>query len=171
MLVSDELALKLPISIHCNQRTLNYFFSLVSLERWRGLTRGNPRWPIWVTHTSDSDTRIWPHLLAASFLSRAVTLRHPNAHRHLGTSCTEMESPQPPAPAWDSPHVGAMTWYIWTHFPAELNPLIRPERSQIIITNNMAVITAIIILVVLLLVPSYHFHLIIMLFMIWPLFK
>lgn len=160
MLVSDELASKVPISVHYSQRTLNYFFRLVSLETW--LSRGSPGGPhLWFRHYNLTPSpSCW---LPVQSCDRDIQM-HPAIWGQV-------------AQRWNlpSPQVLSGTPHPWMPWPGtfglELNPLIRPECSQIIITNNMAVITAIIILLLLLLVPSYHFHLIIMLFMIWSLFK
>lgn len=122
------------------------------------------RWPgqrnsLSVTHSPIPPTGVWPHLQVPVFPSTIVPLNHPPAprrslHRH-------QEPPQLLSRGRCDP-LRLGTFPFWT--------LLRPaEHHQIIVTNSMAVIIAVITLLVLLLVPSYHFHL--MLLMFWSLFR
>lgn len=131
------------------------------------------RWLVSVTHSSIPDAHIWPHLQVAIFPSRTLNTKPSNCLlRHSETNRTEEEPPQPPGPPRGSSHMDDVTCYIWARSPSELGPLIRSaEHCQIIIANTMSIIIVISILLLLLLVPSYLFHLIIMLFMFWSLFR
>ena len=146
-----ELALKVPISLHYNQRIWNHYcrrgFSLSE--------RGNlgreilPRWPVSVTHSSVPDTGIWPSLQVPLFPSRTVTLNHP-------ATCWDMERPTAPRRNLQShqllPGLLSHGWCDLLHlgtFAFELHPVIgSAKHRQTVIANTTTIIIAIIILLV-----------------------
>lgn len=173
MPVSDKWALEVPISLHYNQRTLNYCFRLDSSlsERQRGQRSASQ-----MAHFSHP--HLWfrlsfsPHLQVTSLLSQPVTLNirqrpetfRDKLHPDRTSTATSSSLGLLAHGQCDQLHLDTLPSWTW--------PLIRfAEHSGIIITNNRTIIIVIIILLVLLLVPSYNFHLIIMLLMIWSLFR